>query len=262
MSTLRSLLRKSWTRVLTADAEIKHKRVCDGLIILFILAVRLFGLMRAPNEYRWSGWAPGDAQTLAAARHFADEGFIEYRFLTYLKPGYMGAVHPSPVSYSKWDGYYTHSPPLYALINGVILELGGERYAAQAFSISLSSLALLFWYIFACYFFKRPVALISTIVIGLSVVFLEHMDGLSRQTYDVPLVFAAIALFVALEHGGIWKNKKKLRYIAFGGVWLIVFLQSFNSREYLLFLQFFLFGYYFLKGTRPFPYKKVVLFAS
>src|SRR4030042_287853 len=164
MSTLRSLLRRSWARVLTADTEIKHKRVCDGLIILFILAILTFGLIRATNEYRWSGWAPGDAQTLAAARHFADEGFIENRFLTYYHPGIIGSTY-------FLDGYYTHSPPLYAIINGVVLVLGGERYECQALSVFLSSMALLFFYTFFCYFFRRPIALVSTVIIGISVVF-------------------------------------------------------------------------------------------
>ena len=212
----------------------EHRRIYNYVLIIFLLTVIAFGLVRASHEYRWSGWGPGDAYSLAAAQHFADEGFSANYFLTYFHPGYPGSINPSPALYTWWwDGYYTHSPPLYAVINGVILNLGGGRYAAQAVSVVLSALALLFWYIFASCFFKRRVALISTIVIGLAVVFLEHMDGLSRQTYDVVIVFAALGLFAAVEQGRLWEQKRKLRITAFGAVWLLVLLQSLNSFEYI-----------------------------
>lgn len=241
----------------------KNKHLYVTLCIIFILAILIFGLTRATNEYRWSGWGPGDAHSLSAATHFSEEGFIENYFLTYFHPGYMGAVNPSSAQYNWWwDGYYTHSPSLYAVINGVILELGGNRYAAQAFSIFLSCIALFLWYIFAAYFFNRRVALISTAVTGLSVVFLEHFDGLARQTYDVFFVFGAMALFTAIEHGGLWAERKRLRRLAFATVWALVLLQSLNSPEYIMFLPPFFLGYYFLKKATRVSYKKILLFIS
>lgn len=136
MPTIRRLGQHILEWIFPENAEERGKRLCDGLAIAFALAVLTFGLVRATNEYRWSGWAPGDAQTLAAAQHFADEGFIENRFLTYYHPGVIGSTY-------FLDGYYTHSPPLYGVINGVVLALGGERYECQALSVFLSSMALL-----------------------------------------------------------------------------------------------------------------------
>lgn len=46
------------------------------------------------------------------------------------------------------------------------------------------------------------------------------------------------------------------------GVWVFVFLQSFNSFDYILFLQLFFVGYYFLKRGRTFPYKRLIFFAT
>lgn len=260
MPTISRLSQHILKWIFPENAEQRRRRLCDGLAIAFALAVLTFGLVRATNEYRWSGWAPGDAQTMAAAQHFADEGFIDNGFLTYYHPGYIGSIYTGEEVYSFLDGYYTHSPPFYALVNGLIFKAGGEHYECQAFSIFLSFLALIFFYTFACYLFKRPVALISTFVIGLSVVFLEHMDGLSPQTYDVFLVSATMALFVAAQRDKRITSNKRLKSFALVGVWLLVFLQACNSFEYIPFLQIFIIGYYILSKAKPFPYKNLALF--
>jgi len=231
------------------------KRVCNVLVVSFALFILVFGLVRAGYELRWSGWAPGDAQTMSAARHFADEGFIEHGFLTYYHPGVVGSAY-------FLDEYYTHSPPLYGMVNGVILALGGGRYTCEAFSVFLSACALLLFYRFFSYFFSRPAALIGAAVAGLSVVFMEHMDGLSPQTYDIFLVSAAMALFAAAHRDERVLRRPRLRRLALAGVWLLVFLQACNSFEYSLFLQVFIVGYYVLSRAKPFPLKRILLFIA
>lgn len=183
----------------------KKNPTYDLVAVLFIISISIFALNRATHEYRWSAWAIGDAQNLNAALHFKNEGFLRHYFLTYYHPGYLGKSIGSETEI----GYYTHYPPLSAILNGVIACLSGNKlFIFRAVAIFFSALALFFWYFIACQFFDKRIALLSTIFIGSSVAFLEFIDGLSGYTYDEFYSYGAILLFLIAENNERVKKKE------------------------------------------------------
>ena len=208
------------------------------LLALIILVVALFGFSRLKSDYRWGGWAIGDAQNLNAAIHFADEGFKKHYFLTYYHPGYLGERYGTETEL----GYYTHYPPLSALLNGFVIKLwGDELWKLRSVSIAFSTAWLVFFYTLIGSMLNKKMALISTALIGTSAGYLDYMDGLAPYTYSEFYVYGALLLFaVSLRHGGMSGILLRL------ASWLLVFLESFNSFDYIFFMIIFMIGYVLL----------------
>jgi hypothetical protein len=216
-----------------------------------MLALAVFGWVRATHDHRWGGWAMGDAQNLNASLHFAQEGFQKHFFLTYYHPGYLGECYGTESNL----GYYTHYPPLSAIINGLIARYWGENlFHFRAVSVIFSVCWLFFFYLFAKPFVGEPVAALSTLFIGSSAAFMDYMDGVSPYPYSEFFVFGALLLFISSEKHTGWKKHLMLVLS-----WLLLFVESFNSFDYIFFSFIFIAGHtIFLSSNRS--YVKIFLF--
>lgn len=232
-------------------------RYALGVAVL-VGVVGVFAVLRATHEYRWSAWALGDAQNLNAALHFAREGFRTHYFLPYFHPGYLGQV----VGTASYLGYYTHYPPLFVIFNGVVATLFDENlFVLKSVSILVSMAALACWYLVASRLFARPVAFLSTLFVGTSVAFLEYVDSLTNMPGDEFLRAAALLLFLSADQPPRRAAGKRTAVLA--ATWIVVFLQSFNSFDYIIFLQVFFWGYYLLtRGPHALPYARLLLLAT
>ncbi len=232
------------------SSESKNRILYIVILLAFLLAVFLFGAIRAGHELRWSAWAFGDAQAIFAAEHFLTEGL----FNKYMLPAY--GIN---TDYERILGnVYTHYPQLVNIPFITLLKFTGinDIHLLKAIHVFISMVSLLFWYIFARSVSNERVALLSTVFILFSVVFLDFMDSLVHP-YDELLRFGFLAAFVAAHRAGSKKTELRLLLLA----WFLALLQSGNSYEYIFFIQFFIFGYYiFIK--RRFALKRIVLFAT
>ncbi|MEW5693629.1 MAG: hypothetical protein AB1765_10080 [Candidatus Hydrogenedentota bacterium] len=146
------------------------------LVLFFLLIIFIFSAVRTLNEYRWSAWAIGDAQNLVAARHFKDEGFFKHYLLTYYHPGYLGASHGT----ESEIGYYTHYPPLSAIINGFLMKyILDDFYFLKIIAVLFSVSGLYFFYKIISLVINKNIGLYATIFCGISVTFFEYVDCLS-----------------------------------------------------------------------------------
>ena len=222
-------------------------------VCVFAAAVLFYGLARARHEFRWSGWALGDAQNLNAALHFADEGFRNHYFLTYYHSGFLGESYGN----ESQAGYYTRYPPLSAVWNGFLIKFfSATRTCLKSASVVLSCLALLFAYGSLSFFFTRRAAFFATAAIGGSVGFLQFMDSVSLYTYSEFFRFSGIFFFLLSEKN---KAKPSVFYVSAILAWTITFLESLNSLDYIFFFQAFFLAYFFLSGE-GFPFKKIAFY--
>ncbi|MBI2119114.1 MAG: glycosyltransferase family 39 protein [Elusimicrobia bacterium] len=206
-------------------------------LALYLFVILLFGLSRVKEEYRWGAWAPGEAQNLNAATHFAEEGFKKHYFLPYYHPGHLGERYGT----ENKLGYYTHYPPLSAILNGLVIKIfGPEPWKNRMMSVFLSTAWLLFFYLLIKRLLNQSLAFISVFFIGISVGFLDYMDGLSPYTYSEFFVYGGLLFYVL---GDQEPKKATLKTLS---AWILFFLESFNSFDYILFIPLFILGYHLL----------------
>lgn len=236
----------------------KRPALLDWAAVAFAVLLFVFSLARARNPLRWSAWAMGDAQNLSAALHFANEGFLTHKFLTYNHPGYLGRHSRNESNL----GYEPHYPSLSAAINGALIRRFGENLALlRGIAIAFSVPALLLWYAVCRHFFVRPVALAGMVFIGASVSYLEFVDCLSPYSYSEFFRLGAMASFLYSERL-LSRRKAWASGLFIGLTWILTFLEAMNSNDYIVFLQIFFVGYYILDRRRPFPYLKCAILAS
>lgn len=211
--------------------------IWNRTLILFLLIVLFFGLSRVKEDYRWGAWAVGEAQNLNGALHFAKEGFIKHYFLPYYHPGHLGERYGT----ENKLGYYTHYPPLSTILNGLIIKVWGDNpWKNRMISVLLSITWLLFFYLLIRKLLSPSLAFVSLFFIGVSVGFLDYMDGLSPYTYSEFFVYGGLLCYVLGDQEP--KQRKILPLCA----WILFFLESFNSFDYILFIPLFILGYHLL----------------
>lgn len=220
--------------ILSTCTYIKEKGY-EIILLLFLIVLGFFVVNRTRSDYRWSAWAIGDAQNLNASLHFSQEGFRKHYFLPYYHPGYIGQSCGSETSL----GYYTHYPPLSAILNGVIAKIFGNDLFKFKFIAILFTLAGLFlWYEIVSILIEKSIALVSIILIGSSAGFLQFTDCVSPYGYSEFFVFGTLLFFLlSLKEN----NKSKILYLFLS--WVFLLLESLNSFDYIFFCAIFIVGY-------------------
>ncbi len=226
--------------------------VSVGILAIGIL---IFGVVRAKEPLRWSGWASGDAQILGGATHFARDGFKTHFFSNYWHPGFLGKVYgnESPV------GYYTRYPHCGTFFYALIFRKFGEsRALIQQLIVPFAAMALIFMYLTFSYFFSRRVAALGTLFIGTSVGYLQFLDCVNPYMTSEFMRFAVMYFFLLSER---FRNNK----LALGGwtfaVWILCFIETFSSLDYILFPQVF-FWSFFILSRRKIPWTRLAILGT
>ena len=240
-------------------------------IALFLAALFLFLAVRAYDDYRWSDWGFGDAQTMLSLRQWEEGGWFANYFL--FKPqGYAPVVdqldepelrhhaHGTCPGSSPRVGprlWYTHYPAGYLIPFAVLFRLGLDSlFSVRMLSILLSIGGLALMYAVFSRITSPRVAFVAVLFYGLSRPFLGYADSLANQPIDDLLRFGFM-LAVVLSTRADDAAKRKRWLIA---AWIIEFSLSLTSFDSVFFIYLWLIGWDLLE-RRGFRWKLYLLFS-
>jgi hypothetical protein len=142
-----------------SDASAKIWHMAAAVLCVCLLGFLLF---RACDEYRWSDWGPGDAQTMLSLRQWQKDGWRAHKLL-FIPQGYASSVrmldepplrhHAHGVSpgTSPRVGprlWYTHYPSGYLIPYALLFGAGVEQiFPLRALSVIFSLGALILMYV-------------------------------------------------------------------------------------------------------------------
>lgn len=163
-----------------------------------------------------------DANVLNAGENFIRFGFIKCKFLPVFEPNLN-----SP------SNAYTHYPPLPDIINGLLRAVFRTEslYFFRAVSLFCSFLNLFFWYFFIKLFTNNPlIALISAVFYLSNPLFIFGIDSLHESCYSELL--RSLIFFILIVLTSSLKKQK----ILFFFLWVLFFLESLITFEYIIYL--------------------------
>ena len=238
------------------------------LIIILILGVYLG--IKAFDENGWDGWGFASAQVIISNEYWIRDGFVKNYFLQQIYPyskitRYLDypEFRNRPIddlggNISRGRIYYTHYPPLY-LVPYFILQKAGitQRALLRLFALSISLLALYFFYRFIKSVADKKIAVIASLYYGFSVTFLNYADSVQTPPWS------ALSMFLIMTLGILaWKNfenqKKYRRYNLI--IWGAYFISSLLSYD----VTFYIFAYLVLLDIfilKKFLWKKWLFWA-
>lgn len=262
MASLKELINieriRSWNRWTLAVA-----------VLLIILTVGL--AVRADDEYRWSDWGFGDAQTMLSLRQWNEGGWL-HNYLLFKPQGYAKVIdlldspdlrhhaHGTCPGSSPNVGprlWYTHYPAGYLVPYAVLFRLGLDSlFAVRLLSIVLSVGALALMYALFARIANPAISFIAVLFYGLSSAYLGYADSLANQPIDDFLRFGFM-LAVVLSTRAATDQLRNRWLIA---AWVMEFCLSLASFDSVFFLYAWLIGWDLLEG-KGFRWKRYLLFA-
>jgi hypothetical protein len=232
---------------LTAKVLTMKSRGLKKVFILTCLLVFFLVIVQSWNDYvLYNPCYFTDLLTLIASDNFLDHGFVKLRFLPVFDP------QPSPENIT----FYTHYPPLPVIFTTLLMKIGIRSLPLlRLFPILAGGLSLVFWFKLARLIADERAAYFSGLYIVTSSLFTKWLPSLFCYSYDFLLVSIALYAFVS---GCLSSSSRRQKgYLA--ACWVCTFIQSLVSFEFILFLQIFYFGYFWL--FRP-KLPRSFLFAS
>lgn len=242
---------------------------CHLLLALLLLGLFLFLVERANEEYHWSYWGFGDAQTMLTLNQWEKGGWLN-NYLLFKPQGWAPVVdlldtpelrhHAhgiSPASSPRVGPrlWYTHYPPGYLIPYAAIYHWGiTSLFGLQIFSIGISLAALLFMYLAFSRLTDCRVALVAVAFYGCSTLFLGYADSLANMPIDDLLRFGFMLTVILSTRSRSWRNG----WLAVS--WLLQFLLSLASFDSVFFLYIWLVGWDLLEGN-GWRWKKWLLYA-
>lgn len=242
--------------------------ICFGLLLLCLL---IFLSIRAKDEYQWSDWGYGDAQTMLSSNQWEKGGWVANRFL-FLPQGYSTVIrlldepglrhhaygicpHSSPkVAPRLW---YTHYPSGYLIPYALLYKLVLDNlFFMKMLSIFFSLTALIFMYILFSKITSPAVSFLAVFFYGLSSPFLNYAYSLANQPADDLFRFAFMLAIVLSTRATSLKQRKIFMISA----WVIEFLLSLSSYDSVFFVYMWLVGWNLLE-YREFRWKTYIIFA-
>jgi hypothetical protein len=174
-----------------------------------------------------------DLLTLMASENFVNHGFVKLLFLPVFDP------QPDLENIT----FYTHYPPLPVIFNALLMKIGIRSLPIlRLFPILAGALFLVFWIKLARLIADERTAYFSGLYIVTSSLFTKWLPSLFCYSYDFLLV--SIALYAFMKGCLSDQFQRQKGYLAV--CWVCTFVQSLVSFEFILFLQIFYFGYFWL----------------
>ncbi len=240
-------------------------------ILIIILILFSYLGIKAFNPDGWDGWGFGSAQTLMSSKYWAKDGFVKNYFLFIPSPyskliKYLDEPEFRNRPIDTLNGelardrrlYYTHYPPLYLFPYAIMAKMGIESRAIfRIFSLLISLMGLIFFYLFIKSISNKTVAVISSIYYGFSVTFLNYADSISVQPWDI--LFTFLILYLSILAWRSFDNSKKYQRYNFL-IWLAYLALSLLSYD----VTFFIFAYlvfFDILILKKFLWKKWLFFA-
>ena len=237
---------------------------------IFLTLLLVFLSVRASDEYRWSDWGFGDAQTMLSLRQWEEEGWFANYFL-FIPQGYAKVVrlfddpelrqhaHGTCPGSSPRVGprlWYTHYPAGYLMPYALLFRLGLDGlFHVRMLSVIFSIGALVLMYMVFSRITSRAVAFIAVFFYGLTPTFLGYADTLANQPLDDLLRFGFMLAIVLSTRAGSPQQKKGWMFAAWG----IEFMLSLSSFDSVFFLYVWIIGWDIL-DKQGFRWKRYLLF--
>ena len=250
--------------------KLKKIRIWDVLFCVLLIFILIILSKRASDEYRWSDWGFGDAQTMLSLRNWNEAGWLASKLL-FIPQGYAKIIqlfdkpplrHHAhgicPISSPKIGPrlYYTHYPPGYLLPFAFIYRVGLDNISSmRILSIIISLGAVVLMYLLFSRIASPAVAFIAVLFYMLTPAFLGYADSLANQPIDDLLRFAFMYAIVIASVGISRKQSRGWLVIA----WIIEFILSLSSFDSVFFIFLWLIAWDIL-NHRGFRWKKYLIF--
>lgn len=240
-----------------ADSFVSGLRKLDPWHIalgIFLLSLTLFLSIRASDEFRWSDWGFGDAQTMLSLRQWEEGGWFSNYFLfapqgyakvtrLFDEPQLRHHAHGTCPGSSPRVGprlLYTHYPAGYLIPYAVLFRLGlDDIFYVRLLSVFFSIGALVLMYIVFSKITSHGIAFVAVFFYGLTPTFLGYSDTLANQPLDDLLRFAFM-LAVVLSTRAESSRQRKIWMVS---AWLIEFFLSLSSFDSVFFLYVWVIGW-------------------
>ena len=242
------------------------------LAMAVVLAVALVALaVQAADQYRWSDWGFGDAQTMLSLRQWEEGGWFRNYFL--FKPqGYAKVIelfddpelrhhaHGTCPGSSPRVGprlWYTHYPAGYLIPYAALFRIGLDSlFSVRMLSLLFSMGALVLMYLVFARITSPRVSFLAVLFYTLSIPFIGYADSLANQPIDDLLRFGFMLAVVLATRAERPELQKRWMIAA----WVMEFLLSLTSFDSVFFIYAWLIGWDLLE-KRGFRWRTYLVFA-
>ena len=249
---------------------LKRSNPWNILLAVFLSILFIILAVRADDEYRWSDWGFGDAQTMLSLRQWEEGGWLHNRLL--FKPqGYAPNIDllDSPELRQHAHGtcpgssprigprlLYTHYPAGYLIPYAIMFKIGlNGLFSVRILSLLFSFGALLLMYVLFARITSHRVSFVAVFFYALTPAFLGYADSLANQPIDDLLRFGFMLAVVMSTRAGSELHRNRWAIAA----WIIEFALSLVSFDSVFFLYVWLIGWDVLE-RRGFRWKTYFLF--
>lgn len=241
-------------------------------LLLTLLLAALFSQLavRAHDEFHWSDWGFGDAQTMLSLRQWQEGGWIKNHLL--FNPHGYGKVSEllddpalrqhahgiSPTSSPKVGPrlLYTHYPAGYLIPYALLSRLGLDQvFPLRLLSLLFSTGALILMYQLFARLTSAKVSVLAVLFYAASTSFLGYADTLANQPLDDLLRFAFLLAVVLADDDA--PSRRRFWLLA---AWTSEFCLSLASFDSVFFLYLWLVGWDLLRG-HGWRWRRYLLFA-
>jgi hypothetical protein len=231
--------------------KIKRWHVAFGL---FLLCLFLFLSIRASDEYRWSDWGFGDAQSMLSLRQWEEGGWFSNYFL-FIPQGYAKVVrlfddpHLRQHAHGTCPGssprvgprlWYTHYPAGYLVPYAILFRIGlDDIFHIRMLSILFSLGAIVLMYVLFSKITGPGISFFAVIFYALSSGFLGFADTIANQPIDDLLRFGFMLAVVLSTRADSLRDRRVWMVSA----WIIQFFLSLSSFDSVFFVYLWLIGW-------------------
>ncbi|MBI5196784.1 MAG: glycosyltransferase family 39 protein [Nitrospirae bacterium] len=251
--------------------RIKKMKGWHIVLGIFLLGLFIFLSVRAADEFRWSDWGFGDAQSMLSLKQWDKAGWFSNYFL-FIPQGYAKVIrlfddpqlrqhaHGTCPGSSPRIGprlWYTHYPAGYLIPYAVLFKLGlTDVFHARMLSIIFSVTALILMYIVFAKITNHGIAFFAVLFYSGSPAFLGYADTIANQPIDDLLRFAFMLLIVLSTRAESPAAAKKWMILA----WLAEFCLSLSSFDSVFFIYVWLIGWDLIE-RKGFRWKIYLIYA-
>lgn len=252
-------------------SRVKRINPWHVLLGIFLAGLLLFLSVRASDDYRWSDWGFGDAQTMLSLKQWEEGGWFHNYFL--FKPqGYANMVdllddpqlrqhaHGTCPGSSPRIGprlLYTHYPAGYLVPYAALFRIGLDSlFSVRMLSIIFSVSALILMYRVFSIITAPGISFFAVVFYGLTPTFLGYADTLANQPLDDLLRFGFMLAVVMSTRAESELHRSRWLISA----WVIEFALSLSSFDSVFFIYAWLVGWDVI-DRKGFRLKRYLIFS-
>lgn len=225
-------MRDSETSTGVLSSENTVIRRCN-IAFAVICCLMLIGvIMISHTDILLSSDCGSDMSSYIGGKNFADHGFVRLRFLGVHQPGGLSDTPP----------YYLHYPPLAEVLNGVLQSIGiRDVIALRVIHGFIFVIGTVFLYAAFGPVIGHFAALCGISILATTTLFLEYSTSIHTHAYNM----LYMGMFFFFFFRGLLREKSTAAWVA---CWVVLFLNSLTSFEFILYPFVFASVYILVEG--------------